>query len=254
MRGLQNKLIPLVVSLLTQVSLSTLIIPSRGIATGAISRELLSASERFRIIPNTGPDTDPLSLGPLPLGKVELNEAQESLREAFLYLDQDCHLSNENRNLTVIDKSELRELASICVNRDKSIIYTPRKLALVACRKGQIDWTAKASIGSKGLGKRKEGDRKSPTGTYWLGYPRKSNLFGIYIPLGYPNKADMKQGYTGSAVGIHGPMRPFTCLPGKGLEKNWTAGCFAVARDQQILEISKWVLENWPVRLESLSN
>lgn len=193
---------------------------------------------------------DPLSIGPLSLNQTELNETLRGLSLAFLYRDRDCHLSLENQRLTYLDPTEVPMVEGLCEKRDKMIIYTPTHSTLVACSAGRVAWTAKAAIGSKGLGKKKEGDRKTPVGTYWLGYPRKSNLYGIFIPVGYPNKEELKLGYTGNAIGIHGPMRIFTCLPKKGLEKNWTAGCLAVARDEQILNISNWVLENWPVQLE----
>lgn len=193
---------------------------------------------------------DPLSIGPLSLTPLELEKSKMSLAEAFLYRDKDCHLSLESQRLTYLDPTEIPAIEPLCGNRDKVIVYSPKHETLVACTAGQIAWTAKAAIGSNGLGKKKEGDRKTPAGTYWLGYPRKSNLFGIFIPVGYPNKEELKLGYTGYAIGIHGPMRIFTCLPKKGLEKNWTAGCLAVARDEQILNISNWVLDNWPVQLE----
>lgn len=196
---------------------------------------------------------DPLSLGPLSLTSNDLAESEKSMSEAFLYRDRDCHLSLAQQRLTVVDEAQNPDLESHCFDRDKTILYSPKAQALIACLKNQVDWTAKAAIGSKGLGKRKEGDRKTPVGVYWLGYPRSSPLYGIFIPVGYPNKVEIRLGYTGSAIGIHGPIRPFTCLPHKALEKNWTAGCLAVARDEQILNIANWLLENWPVKLEVLA-
>lgn len=207
----------------------------------------------FATSPRMQTQIDPLSLGPLPLSGADLAESEKSMSLAFLYRDRDCHLSLAQQRLTVLDEAQNPDLESYCLGRDKTIVYSPTTQALIACRKNQVDWTAKAAIGSKGLGKRKEGDRKTPVGVYWLGYPRRSALYGIFIPVGYPNKAEIRLGYTGSAIGIHGPMRPFTCLPQRALEKNWTAGCLAVARDEQILNISNWVLENWPVKLEVLA-
>jgi murein L,D-transpeptidase YafK len=86
-------------------------------------------------------------------------------------------------------------------------------------------------------------------GTYWIGYPRHSQQFGIFIPVGYPNMSNIASGFTGNSIGIHGPMRFLTCLPRKSLEKNWTAGCFAVGRDTQIIAISEWIFAHWPVKL-----
>ena len=61
--------------------------------------------------------------------------------------------------------------------------------------------------------------------------------------------SNIARGFTGNSVGIHGPMRFMTCLPKKSLEKNWTAGCFAVGRDSQTIALSEWIFANWPTKL-----
>ena len=111
----------------------------------------------------------------------------------------------------------------------------------------------RTSIGTNGLYKEKEGDRKNPVGNYWLGLPRVSERFGIFIPVGYPNAADVKAGRTGSAIGIHGPLRygifASPCAVESSLSRNWTAGCTATGRDTQVINLSKWMVKNWPIQL-----
>ncbi|MFN0063301.1 MAG: murein L,D-transpeptidase family protein, partial [Myxococcaceae bacterium] len=99
----------------------------------------------------------------------------------------------------------------------------------------------KIAIGRGGAGKRKQGDLKTPLGTYSLGSPRASTRFGIFIPIGYPTTEQSKQGFTGKDVGIHGPDRRFRWLGGANNWMDWTQGCIAVATDDSIEEISNWV-------------
>jgi len=97
----------------------------------------------------------------------------------------------------------------------------------------------RVALGSGGLGKQKEGDGKTPLGRYGLGAPRQSQGYGIFVPVGYPTPAQQKLGFTGSAVGIHGPPRG----AGGALTTtvDWTAGCIAVGTDAEIEAISTWI-------------
>lgn len=194
---------------------------------------------------------DPLSQGPLPFTEEQAIETRVSYTDGLIYTDQQCYLKPEDIKLTELDITKLS--ATLCRKRTQEIVYSPSLAGIVGCLGETPQFAMKVSIGTHGLGKTREGNRKSPVGTYWLGYPRKSFQFGIFIPVGYPNMANISKGYTGSAIGLHGPMRFMTCLPAKSLEKNWTAGCLAVGRDSQIIEVSEWILNNWPVKLTILA-
>jgi hypothetical protein len=108
------------------------------------------------------------------------------------------------------------------------------------------------SIGRGGVGKTREGDLKTPLGVYTLGAPKTSTRFGIFIPVGYPTRAQSAKGFTGSDVGIHGPDRTFACAGVLNVAFNWTQGCLAVADDRFIIEIAEFVKMNPGVRLYSL--
>ena len=64
------------------------------------------------------------------------------------------------------------------------------------------------SIGKNGYGKRFEGDKKTPYGTYFLQKKIERELTDFYgdgaYPLNYPNKFDKFNNYTGSGIWIHG--------------------------------------------------
>ena len=102
------------------------------------------------------------------------------------------------------------------------------------------------AMGKGGPGKRREGDNKTPVGRYLLGLPRASSSFGTFIPIGYPTPSQKRDGYTGSAIGIHGPSRTFAWAGSTNTAVDWTEGCIAVASDEAIEEIAAWVGEKEP--------
>jgi hypothetical protein len=132
----------------------------------------------------------------------------------------------------------------LCENKGTALVYSISDGALFICDKSEIRGGYYSAAGSSGFGKTTEGDRKTPVGKYSLGEPRASDEFGIFIPVGYPNASDLKKGRTGGDVGIHGPKRFMACAGALNVAMNWTAGCMAVASDQQILEIAEWVQKN----------
>jgi len=74
------------------------------------------------------------------------------------------------------------------------------------------------SIGKKGYGKRFEGDKKTPFGTYFLQKKIERKLTDFYgggaYPLNYPNNFDKINQYTGSGIWIHGtPKSTYSRAP-----------------------------------------
>jgi L,D-transpeptidase catalytic domain len=63
------------------------------------------------------------------------------------------------------------------------------------------------------------------------------------VPVGYPTEAQQRAGFSGGAIGIHGPPRGFeTAMRLLALvETEWTAGCIAVATDDEIERIVAWI-------------
>ncbi len=103
-----------------------------------------------------------------------------------------------------------------------------------------------------GLGKSRDGDNKTPLGTYWLGQPQLSQRFGIFIPVGYPTREQTAKGMSGSDIGIHGPDRIFACAGALNVSINWTAGCLAVSNDAYIVAISDFVKAHKALHLQIL--
>lgn len=128
-----------------------------------------------------------------------------------------------------------------CHTKDRHMLITASLGQLSLCDQGQVLKTYQVALGSGGLDKTVEGDRKTPLGYYTLGTPRPSDRFGVFIPIGYPTKIQKAMGLTGGSVGIHGPDRDFEFLGDLAVLINWTQGCIAVAYDLEINEIKNWV-------------
>jgi hypothetical protein len=134
--------------------------------------------------------------------------------------------------------------SSPCPPRGTTIAVDTGSHDLWLCSDGTPEARFTVALGRGGIGKRRQGDERTPLGTYPVGEPRPSSLYGIFIPIGYPTPDQAARGWTGSAVGIHGPPRGvkyrFTGL-------DWTAGCVATGTDAEAEEIAEWVRERRPV-------
>lgn len=97
------------------------------------------------------------------------------------------------------------------------------------------------SLGRGGVGKRAHRDLKTPIGRYPLGIPRHSERFHTFIPIGYPTPDQLKQGYLGQDIGIHGPSPKFKWAGRLNAWFGWTSGCIATGTDREIDEIAAWV-------------
>jgi murein L,D-transpeptidase YafK len=112
---------------------------------------------------------------------------------------------------------------------------------LYACEAKAIVRSYDVRLGRRGTGKTKAGDGKTPLGTYPLGSPRPSKKYGIFIPIGYPTAEQARRGFSGGAVGIHGPLRQVRWL---GRAVNWfdtSDGCIGLATDDEMSALSEWV-------------
>src|SRR5688572_18360034 len=126
-----------------------------------------------------------------------------------------------------------------CQPGETGVVVRAQARALELCQNGRSVASHRVALGFGGLGKRRQGDGKTPLGRYGLGAPRPSQNYGTFVPVGYPTQAQQKQGFTGYAVGIHGPPRG----GGGALSTtiDWTAGCIAVGSDVEIESISTWI-------------
>ena len=99
--------------------------------------------------------------------------------------------------------------------------------------------------------KRKEGDGKTPEGSYWITHKNPNSAFHKSLGISYPNKQDKiyaeQNGFSpGKDIFIHGGPRNFL----KHFFFDWTEGCIAVT-NSEIEEIYNLVNENTPIFIKS---
>jgi len=131
-----------------------------------------------------------------------------------------------------------------CQGRSTSIVVRVRDHVLLACEDDRIRQKAKVSLGTGGVGKQRQGDRRTPLGVYELGDARPSERFGIFIPIGYPTSEQIRHGFTGGDVGIHGPTRPFRWAGPINARFDWTQGCIALATDEELEALRDWMVRS----------
>src|SRR5262245_7683442 len=132
---------------------------------------------------------------------------------------------------------------SSCLPTETAVVIDTRAHRMHLCDAGTIDRTFTVALGTRGAGKQREGDMRTPLGRYGLGPPRASRNYHVFVPVQYPTPAQARMGFTGGAIGIHGPPRGWSTLAELAMlvSQDWTAGCIAVTTDDDIEAVAAWV-------------
>lgn len=128
-----------------------------------------------------------------------------------------------------------------CPRDAAAIVVDTSAHRMSLCEAGVAVRELSVAIGTAGVDKRREGDQKTPLGSYPLSAPRPSDRFHTFILIGYPTAEQRAKGMTGSAVGIHGPSRKHSWLGRMRNWVDWTNGCIAVSTDKAIDEVAAWM-------------
>jgi len=143
--------------------------------------------------------------------------------------------------LTAISRAHAE--ANPCRPTETAVVVQTDSRSLHLCESGRVARSFAVALGVGGVGKQREGDNKTPLGEYELGAPRVSQDYHLFVPVGYPTAAQTRQGFTGSAIGIHGPPRGFAGLLARAgaIVPDWTAGCIALGSDRDIEAVAAWL-------------
>jgi hypothetical protein len=126
-----------------------------------------------------------------------------------------------------------------CKDRGVTLYVNAARRRAWLCEGDASQGEMRVALGQGGLDKHLQGDGKVPLGEYLLGPSRPSRYFHLFLPVGYPTMPQRRDGYTGGAIGVHGPPRGFEG-PGS-TDTDWTLGCIAVGTDAEIDRIAAWV-------------
>jgi murein L,D-transpeptidase YafK len=137
----------------------------------------------------------------------------------------------------------------VCPHDDAAIVIDTDGHRMGLCETGKLVRDLPVAIGGGGVDKQREGDRKTPLGSYPLDPPRESRKFHKFIAVGYPTREQRAEGRTGGDIGIHGPSRKHSWLGRFRNLVDWTDGCIAVATDEVIDQVAAWAVAKGPNRV-----
>ena len=148
---------------------------------------------------------------------------------------KDMEISRLKLDLFIIQKGKA----------DKILIQKKeRQLSLFS--KDKVLKTYKIALGGDPDGpKERQGDNKTPEGTYAIDSRNKGSLYHLSLHISYPNEKDKKRAKQlgvspGGDIMIHGIKNEMSWVGERHTEVDWTKGCIAVT-DEEIEEINKLV-------------
>jgi len=119
-----------------------------------------------------------------------------------------------------------------------------RRLTLIS--KGNVLKVYRIALGGNPNGpKERQGDNKTPEGTYVIDSKNKNSRYHLSLHISYPNEKDKKRAKQlgvspGGDIMIHGIKNGFSWVGDLHTEVDWTKGCIAVT-DEEIEEIGRLV-------------
>jgi len=154
--------------------------------------------------------------------------------------------SKGNEIITLQKKIEELEQKVFALQKgpaDKILIEKKRR-RLTLISKGEVLKTYKIALGGNPIGpKERQGDNKTPEGTYIIDSRNKDSRYHLSLHISYPNEKDKQRAKElgvspGGDIMIHGIKNGFSWVGDLHTEVDWTKGCIAVT-DEEIVEIEK---------------
>jgi murein L,D-transpeptidase YafK len=140
------------------------------------------------------------------------------------------------------------------VTVDRVVVYK-RERKLVLLSEGKEIRSYKVALGSAPVGpKTRQGDHKTPEGTYLLDSRNSESQFYKSLHVSYPNSKDVtaakKLGVSpGGDIMVHGLPKKYAWLGKSHTLHDWTDGCIAVT-DEEMDEIWKMVRLGTPIDIK----
>jgi murein L,D-transpeptidase YafK len=134
------------------------------------------------------------------------------------------------------------------------ILVLKQKHELRLLRGSKIVKSYRIALGSGGLApKRREGDHRTPEGSYRVDSRNPTSRFHLALHLSYPEQADKERAQKlgvdpGGNIEIHGLGKEFKSLGTRHYRSDWTDGCIAVT-DSEIEEIWRLVPDGTSVEI-----
>jgi L,D-peptidoglycan transpeptidase YkuD (ErfK/YbiS/YcfS/YnhG family) len=165
---------------------------------------------------------------------ITLQENVETLEQKIETLEQTIFLLRmEPADKVLIEKNE-------------------RRLTLFS--NGEVVKTYKIALGGNPVGpKERQGDNKTPEGTYFIDSRNGNSEYHLSLRISYPNEKDKKRAKElgvspGGDIMIHGIKNGYSWIGSLHAEIDWTKGCIAVT-DKEMQEIYRLVPDGTVVEI-----
>jgi len=154
----------------------------------------------------------------------------------------------ENQINTLQEKIETLEQKMLALRTEPAdkVIIEKKERRLTLLSKGEVIKTYKIALGGDPVGpKERQGDNKTPEGTYIIDSRKGDSDYHLSLHISYPNEKDKMRAKElsvspGGDIMIHGIKNGFSWVGTSHTEVDWTKGCIAVT-DGEMEEIFKLV-------------
>jgi len=154
----------------------------------------------------------------------------------------------ENEIITLQERIETLEQKIFALRTDPAdkVLIEKKERRLTLLLKGEVIKTYKIALGGNPVGpKERQGDNKTPEGTYIIDSRNRDSGYHLSVHISYPNEKDRLRAKElgvspGGDIMIHGIKNGLSWVGASHAEVDWTKGCIAVA-DEEMEEIAKFV-------------
>jgi len=154
----------------------------------------------------------------------------------------------ENQINTLQEKIETLEHKILALRTEPAdkVMIEKKERRLTLLSKGEVIKTYKIALGGDPVGpKERQGDNKTPEGTYIIDSRKGDSDYHLSLHISYPNEKDKMRAKElsvspGGDIMIHGIKNGFSWVGTSHTEVDWTKGCIAVT-DGEMEEIFRLV-------------
>ena len=154
----------------------------------------------------------------------------------------------ENEIITLQEKIETLEQKIFALRAEPAdkVLIEKKERRLTLFSKGEVIKTYKIALGGNPVGpKERQGDNKTPEGTYIIDSRNRDSGYHLSLHISYPNEKDKMRAKElgvspGGDIMIHGIKNGLSWVGASHAEVDWTKGCIAVT-DEEMEEIDKLV-------------
>lgn len=177
----------------------------------------------------------------------EQHKQNETLRQDGAALQQE--LKSKEAEIATLQKQIAaleQKVAALAIRLGPAdrILIEKKQRRLTLFSKGEALKTYRIALGGNPDGpKERQGDNKTPEGTYSIDSRNKDSRYHLSLHISYPNERDKKRAKElgvspGGDIMIHGIKNGFSWVGDYHTKNDWTKGCIAVT-DEEIEEIAK---------------